>query len=48
MSSLFNTDRIDHIFNPHVTMKFLLHYGDMTDSTNFIRLIQYSRMKFTI
>ena len=41
-SSLFNTDRIDHLYqDPHVESKnFILHYGDMTDSTNLIRLIQ--------
>ncbi len=41
-SSLFNTDRIDHLYlDPHVeNRKFLLHYGDLTDSTNLIRLIQ--------
>lgn len=41
-SSLFNTDRIDHLYqDPHVdNQKFFLHYGDMTDSTNLIRLIQ--------
>ena len=41
-SSLFNTDRIDHLYqDPHVENKnFMLHYGDMTDSTNLIRLIQ--------
>mgnify|MGYP006435135751 FL=1 len=41
-SSLFNTDRIDHLYqDPHVTdQNFFLHYGDMTDSTNLIRLIQ--------
>ncbi|MGC6433461.1 MAG: GDP-mannose 4,6-dehydratase [Crocinitomicaceae bacterium] len=41
-SSLFNTDRIDHLYqDPHVENKnFILHYGDMTDSTNPIRLIQ--------
>lgn len=41
-SSLFNTDRIDHLYqDPHETeRKFVLHYGDMTDSTNLIRLIQ--------
>src|SRR6056300_1068084 len=40
-TSLFNTDRIDHIYqDPHVdNQKFILHYGDMTDSTNLIRLI---------
>lgn len=41
-SSLFNTERIDHLYeDPHVEgRKFILHYGDMTDSTNLIRLIQ--------
>ena len=41
-SSLFNTDRVDHLYqDPHVTdQNFFLHYGDMTDSTNLIRLIQ--------
>ncbi len=41
-SSLFNTDRIDHLYqDPHVEHKNLtLHYGDMTDSTNLIRIIQ--------
>jgi GDPmannose 4,6-dehydratase len=41
-SSLFNTDRIDHLYeDPHEENRnFILHYGDMTDSTNLIRLIQ--------
>lgn len=41
-TSLFNTGRIDHLYeDPHVTNpRFILHYGDMTDSTNLIRLIQ--------
>jgi GDPmannose 4,6-dehydratase len=41
-SSLFNTDRIDHLYqDPHIEGRnFILHYGDMTDSTNLIRLIQ--------
>ena len=41
-SSLFNTDRIDHLYqDPHIENRnFILHYGDMTDSTNLIRLIQ--------
>lgn len=41
-SSQFNTDRIDHLYqDPHVENRnFFLHYGDMTDSTNLIRLIQ--------
>mgnify|MGYP000344927051 CR=1 FL=1 len=41
-SSLFNTDRIDHLYqDPHIENRnFILHYGDMTDSTNLIRLIK--------
>lgn len=41
-SSLFNTDRIDHIYqDPHDTnLRFKLHYGDLSDSTNLIRIIQ--------
>ena len=41
-SSLFNTDRIDHIYqDPHTeNSNFILHYGDLTDSTNLIRIIQ--------
>ncbi|MEO6150265.1 MAG: GDP-mannose 4,6-dehydratase [Mucilaginibacter sp.] len=41
-SSLFNTDRIDHLYHdPHEQgVKFKLHYGDLTDSTNLIRIIQ--------
>ncbi len=41
-SSLFNTDRIDHLYqDPHEkNVRFQLHYGDMTDSTNLIRIIQ--------
>ena len=41
-SSLFNTDRIDHLYqDPHVDgRRFILHYGDMTDSTSLIRIIQ--------
>ena len=41
-ASLFNTDRIDHLYqDPHVNDKrFILHYGDLTDSTNLIRIIQ--------
>ena len=41
-ASLFNTDRIDHLYqDPHVDNKnFVLHYGDMTDSSNLIRIIQ--------
>lgn len=41
-SSLFNTDRIDHLYqDPHVRDRhFILHYGDLSDSTNIIRIIQ--------
>ena len=41
-SSLFNTDRIDHLYqDPHIdNQNFILHFGDMTDSTNLIRIIQ--------
>ena len=41
-SSLFNTDRIDHLYqDPHVDhQRFKLHYGDLTDSTNLIRIVQ--------
>lgn len=41
-SSSFNTSRIDHLYqDPHETdKKMILHYGDMSDSTNLIRLIQ--------
>jgi GDPmannose 4,6-dehydratase len=41
-ASSFNTDRIDHLYqDPHESNRnFILHYGDMTDSTNLIRVIQ--------
>ena len=41
-ASLFNTDRIDHLYqDPHVSKgNFVLHYGDMTDSSSLIRIIQ--------
>jgi GDPmannose 4,6-dehydratase len=41
-ASLFNTDRIDHLYqDPHVEHRdFILHYGDMTDSSNLIRIVQ--------
>ncbi len=41
-SSLFNTDRIDHLYKDRHEndVNFFLHYGDMTDSTNLIRIIQ--------
>jgi GDPmannose 4,6-dehydratase len=40
-SSLFNTDRIDHLYeDPHVDgRKFILHYGDLTDSTSLVRIV---------
>jgi GDPmannose 4,6-dehydratase len=40
-SSLFNTDRIDHLYQDYheKDVKFFLHYGDLTDSTNLIRLV---------
>lgn len=40
-SSLFNTDRIDHIYkDKHEASNFFLHFGDLTDATNLIRIIQ--------
>jgi GDPmannose 4,6-dehydratase len=44
-SSLFNTDRIDHLYqDPHIDhQNFVLHYGDLTDSTNLIRIIQQTQ-----
>jgi GDPmannose 4,6-dehydratase len=41
-ASLFNTDRIDHLYqDPHEKdQRFVLHYGDLTDSTNLIRIVQ--------
>ncbi|MCK1432220.1 MULTISPECIES: GDP-mannose 4,6-dehydratase [unclassified Bradyrhizobium] len=44
-SSSFNTARVDHLYqDPHVgNVPFLMHYGDMTDSTNLIRLMQQIR-----
>jgi GDPmannose 4,6-dehydratase len=41
-SSLINTDRIDHLYQDRHEnkLRFLMHYGDMTDSTNLIRIIQ--------
>jgi GDPmannose 4,6-dehydratase len=41
-SSLFNTHRIDHLYKDRheSDVKFILHYGDMTDSTNLIRIVQ--------
>lgn len=44
-SSLFNTQRIDHLYqDPHIeNQNFILHYGDLTDSTNLIRIVQESQ-----
>jgi GDPmannose 4,6-dehydratase len=44
-ASLFNTDRIDHLYqDPHVRNRdFILHYGDMTDSMNLTRIIQETK-----
>ena len=44
-TSLFNTDRIDHLYQgpQEQGRRFILHYGDMTDSTNLIRLVQETR-----
>jgi len=41
-ASSFNTDRIDHLYqDPHIDNKnFILHYGDLTDSTNLIRIVK--------
>lgn len=44
-SSLFNTDRIDHLYqDPHVENRnFILHYGDMTDSMNLTKIIKETK-----
>jgi GDPmannose 4,6-dehydratase len=44
-TSLFNTDRIDHLYqDPHVNGRnFILHYGDMTDSSSLVRIIQQTQ-----
>jgi GDPmannose 4,6-dehydratase len=44
-ASLFNTDRVDHLYrDPHEEdVRFFMHYGDLTDSTNLIRIIQQVR-----
>jgi GDPmannose 4,6-dehydratase len=46
-SSLFNTDRIDHLYqDPHVDDRnLILHYGDMTDSMNLTRIIQETQRR---
>ena len=44
-ASLFNTDRVDHLYSdPHrAGVRFFMHYGDMTDATNLIRIIQETK-----
>jgi GDPmannose 4,6-dehydratase len=44
-SSSFNTERVDHLYaDPHLpNVRFFMHYGDMTDSTNLIRVVQETR-----
>lgn len=44
-ASSFNTSRVDHIYqDPHVSHRnFVLHYGDLSDSTNLIRIVQQTR-----
>jgi GDPmannose 4,6-dehydratase len=44
-ASLFNTARVDHIYqDPHLSHRnFVLHYGDLTDSTNLIRIVQQTQ-----
>jgi GDPmannose 4,6-dehydratase len=44
-ASLFNTDRVDHLYqDPHIPdARFILHYGDLTDATNVIRIVQETR-----
>jgi GDPmannose 4,6-dehydratase len=44
-SSSFNTERVDHLYeDPHLpNVRFFMHYGDMTDSTNLIRIIQETK-----
>ena len=44
-SSSFNTGRVDHLYqDPHErNLRFLMHYGDMTDATNLLRIVQETR-----
>ena len=44
-SSSLNTQRVDHLYvDPHIPdTRFFLHYGDLTDATNLIRLVQESQ-----
>ena len=41
-SSSFNTERVDHLYqDPHrENLRFFLHFGDMTDATNLVRIVQ--------
>ena len=49
-SSLFNTERIDHLYqDPHVDKRdFILHYGDLTDSMNVTKVIPVSYTHLTL
>jgi len=44
-ASLFNTERVDHLYqDPHIDHRqFFLHYGDLSDSTNLIRIVQQTQ-----
>ena len=44
-SSSINTDRVDHLYaDPHLAdVRFFMHYGDMTDATNLIRIVKEKR-----
>ncbi len=44
-ASLFNTERVDHLYqDPHINHRsFILHYGDLTDSSNLTRIIQQTQ-----
>jgi GDPmannose 4,6-dehydratase len=44
-ASLFNTDRVDHLYqDPHIDHRnFVLHYGDLSDSSNLTRIIQQTQ-----
>ena len=43
-ASLFNTARIDHLYHdPHEHPNLFLHYGDLTDTSNLVRIIQVHR-----
>ncbi len=44
-ASLFNTNRVDHLYqDPHIdSPSFFLHYGDLSDSSNLIRIIQQTQ-----